>query len=63
MLIGDRVLDIIAGRRAGVRTCFFGEMVDGGGADLVITGYDRLLRRLERQYHVDGCPASSCPAM
>jgi phosphoglycolate phosphatase-like HAD superfamily hydrolase len=46
MLIGDRALDLTAGARAGVRTCYFGETPAGVEADLVIHDYGVLLRWL-----------------
>jgi HAD superfamily hydrolase (TIGR01549 family) len=50
MVIGDRELDILAGRRAGVRTCLFGETSPDVKADLVVEDYSALLRWLRRQY-------------
>lgn len=46
LAIGDRELDIVAGVRAGVQTCFFGAADHQTPTDLEISGYDELLRRL-----------------
>jgi phosphoglycolate phosphatase-like HAD superfamily hydrolase len=43
LAIGDRELDIVAGVRAGVRTCFFGGAAHETPADLEITSYWELL--------------------
>jgi phosphoglycolate phosphatase-like HAD superfamily hydrolase len=43
LAIGDRELDVVAGVRAGVWTCFFGEGAHETPADLEISGYDKLL--------------------
>jgi HAD superfamily hydrolase (TIGR01509 family) len=43
LLIGDRDLDIRAGRAAGVSTCLFGQAQLSTPADLRITHYNRLL--------------------
>jgi phosphoglycolate phosphatase-like HAD superfamily hydrolase len=42
LLIGDRDLDIVAGRRAGIRTCFFGSEPHEAQPDLAITDYATL---------------------
>ena len=46
LAIGDRDLDILAGRRAGIRTCFFGPEAHATRADLAITDFEVLYRRL-----------------
>ncbi len=46
LVIGDRDLDIVAGRRAGVLTCYFGAESHPTQADFEIAGYDELLRWL-----------------
>ncbi len=43
LAIGDRDLDIVAGLRAGVMTCYFGTDSHETPADLEITSYERLL--------------------
>jgi hypothetical protein len=48
LAIGDRELDVVAGVRAGVWTCFFGEAPHETPADLEIIGYDELLCWLGR---------------
>jgi HAD superfamily hydrolase (TIGR01549 family) len=42
MSIGDRDIDVLAGRAAGVVTCFFGRTNAGVDADLVITEFGEL---------------------
>ncbi len=44
--IGDRDIDVLAGRAAGIFTCFFSLKVDGGLADLTINSFDELYRYL-----------------
>lgn len=44
--VGDRALDVAAGRAAGVRTCLFGSPGDAAGADLVVADFAGLLRYL-----------------
>lgn len=46
LMVGDRDLDIQAGRAAGVRTCLFGQAQLSTPADLHIAHYDRLLDHL-----------------
>jgi phosphoglycolate phosphatase-like HAD superfamily hydrolase len=46
MAIGDRDIDILAGRAAGVVTCFFGEVTAGVDPDLSITDFGDLARLL-----------------
>lgn len=52
LLVGDRDLDIVAGQRAGIHTCFFGSEPHATQPDLEITDYTVLLRWLQAQ-HVD----------
>lgn len=47
MLVGDRDLDLKAGARAGIKTCFFGTESHTSRADLEIVGLEQLLRWLE----------------
>jgi phosphoglycolate phosphatase-like HAD superfamily hydrolase len=47
LAIGDRDIDILAGRAAGVLTCRFGRDDATGTADLVIGDFRELLRLLE----------------
>ncbi|MFN2109151.1 MAG: HAD hydrolase-like protein [Anaerolineae bacterium] len=49
LLIGDRDLDIVAGHRASIRTCFFGDEVHDTRPDLVITDYMALYRWLQAE--------------
>jgi len=49
LLIGDRDLDIVAGKRAGIRTCFFGSEPHDSQPDWHITDYATLLRWLEAE--------------
>jgi phosphoglycolate phosphatase-like HAD superfamily hydrolase len=42
LAIGDRDIDVVAGRAAGVFTCFFGAPPDGLEADLVIADFAQL---------------------
>jgi HAD superfamily hydrolase (TIGR01509 family) len=44
--IGDRAIDMAAGRAAGVRTCFFGPADLDTGADLTIDDFEDLARLL-----------------
>ena len=46
MAIGDRDIDVQAGKAAGVVTCFFGETTPGVDADLAITDFGELARVL-----------------
>ncbi|MGC9521112.1 MAG: HAD-IA family hydrolase [Anaerolineae bacterium] len=57
MAIGDRPLDIVAGRRAGIITCAFGEEAGDEGADLVINHFHELLHWLRRQTRGEGTVA------
>ncbi len=43
MAVGDRELDVLAGKRAGLRTCFFGQVPENSEADLTVTSFDQLL--------------------
>ena len=47
LAIGDRDVDVQAGRAAGVVACLFGSGDPAGDADLVIADFGELLRRLE----------------
>ncbi len=47
LLIGDRNLDIVAGQRAGIRTCFFGSEPHEAQPDLAIVDYSALQRWLQ----------------
>lgn len=49
LLVGDRDLDIVAGLRAGIRTCFFGAEVYETQPDLAITEYVVLHRWLQAE--------------
>jgi len=49
LLIGDRNLDIVAGQRAGIRTCFFGAEPHEAQPDLEITEYAVLHRWLRTE--------------
>jgi phosphoglycolate phosphatase-like HAD superfamily hydrolase len=42
MTVGDRGIDILAGKAAGIFTCLFGPEADEAMADLTITGFDEL---------------------
>lgn len=46
LAIGDREIDVLAGRAAGVLTCRFGRDVPDTEADLAIDDFGELLRRL-----------------
>lgn len=46
LAVGDRDLDILAGQRAGIRTCFFGTEAHATHADLEITDFETLYRWL-----------------
>lgn len=46
LAIGDRDIDVLAGRAAGIFTCLFGLKVDGVIADLTIDSFDKLYRYL-----------------
>jgi phosphoglycolate phosphatase-like HAD superfamily hydrolase len=48
MSVGDRALDVDAGRAAGVATCLFGPGRDAPAADLVVDDFRELLGHLER---------------
>jgi phosphoglycolate phosphatase-like HAD superfamily hydrolase len=47
MAVGDRELDVLAGKRAGVKTCFFDPEGSPSHADLTVTSFDQLLRWLK----------------
>ncbi len=47
LLVGDRNLDIVAGQRAGIRTCFFGSELHEAQPDLAIVDYPALQRWLQ----------------
>lgn len=49
LLIGDRDLDIVAGQRAGIRTCFFGAEPHEAQPDLEIVDYAALYRWLQAE--------------
>ncbi len=49
LLVGDRDLDIVAGQRAGIHTCFFGSEPHETQPDLEITDYTVLLHWLQAQ--------------
>lgn len=49
LLIGDRDLDIVAGQRAGIRTCFFGTEPHEAQPDLEIVDYAVLYRWLQAE--------------
>lgn len=42
MTIGDRNIDILAGKAAGIFTCFFGSKANGVIADMTINSFDEL---------------------
>jgi phosphoglycolate phosphatase-like HAD superfamily hydrolase len=46
MTIGDRDIDVLAGRSAGLFTCFFGPETTDAGADLTIADFGELARML-----------------
>jgi phosphoglycolate phosphatase-like HAD superfamily hydrolase len=56
MFIGDRELDIQAGRAAGIRTCLFGKMEISTPADISINSYDELLTILTNDYDINPDP-------
>ncbi len=58
LLIGDRDLDILAGQRAGVRTCFFGAGPHDVQADIEIKDFATLLQWLQAEN--EGRPAADC---
>ncbi|MGC9468882.1 MAG: HAD hydrolase-like protein [Anaerolineae bacterium] len=58
MVIGDRPLDIVAGQRAGLSTCWYGEPPEGTEPDLSIVSYDQLLLWLQVQHQ--GAKDESC---
>jgi HAD superfamily hydrolase (TIGR01509 family) len=47
MSIGDRALDVDAAQAAGLFSCLYGSRLDAAHADLIVEGYDHLLRYLE----------------
>jgi len=47
MSIGDRALDVEAAQAAGLFSCLYGTGPDATHADLIVEGYDHLLRYLE----------------
>ncbi len=49
LAIGDRELDIQAGRNAGLHTCFFGKGVHSTPADLEIVHYNELCEWLQQE--------------
>lgn len=46
LAVGDRDLDILAGQRAGIRTCFFGDETHAVRADVDVTDFVTLYRWL-----------------
>jgi phosphoglycolate phosphatase-like HAD superfamily hydrolase len=46
LAVGDRDIDILAGRAAGLRTCLFGTDQKSCGADLAVINFDELHRWL-----------------
>lgn len=54
LLVGDRDLDIVAGQRAGIRTCFFGSESPEAQPDLKIVDYATLHRWLQAE-NADSC--------
>jgi phosphoglycolate phosphatase-like HAD superfamily hydrolase len=59
-MVGDRALDIQAGRAAGLRTCLFGRASLAQPADLQIDQYSDLLRLLEAD-EPEGAYAQAAP--
>ena len=49
LMVGDREIDIQAGRAAGVRTCLFGPAELSASADVGIEQYDQLLKLLQSE--------------
>jgi HAD superfamily hydrolase (TIGR01549 family) len=49
MAIGDREIDVLAGKRAGLMTCMFSGEGSSSQADLTVTGFDQLLQWLQAQ--------------
>jgi HAD superfamily hydrolase (TIGR01509 family) len=47
MAVGDRDIDIQAGRAAGMFTCLFGDQDDGIATDLLVRSFDELQRYLK----------------
>ncbi|MCJ7551102.1 MAG: hypothetical protein MUQ30_15620 [Anaerolineae bacterium] len=45
LVVGDRKLGVLAGARAGVLGCFYGDDARGIEVDLEIIGFDQLLDR------------------
>jgi HAD superfamily hydrolase (TIGR01509 family) len=56
IFIGDRELDIQAGRAAGVRTCLFGNLEIPTPVDIMINNYDHLLTKLANDHDVNRAP-------
>lgn len=52
LVIGDRPIDIQAGKNAGLRTCFFGKPTPALQADLQVTEYAELSRWLQQENSV-----------
>ncbi|MFP4393976.1 MAG: HAD hydrolase-like protein [Anaerolineales bacterium] len=46
LTIGDRALDIEAGHKAGLRTCFFGEQPPETEADIVVASFETLYEHI-----------------
>jgi phosphoglycolate phosphatase-like HAD superfamily hydrolase len=46
LAVGDRDIDVLAGRAAGLFTCLFGATAEGAAADLTISHFDELHRYL-----------------
>lgn len=46
MAVGDRDIDVLAGRAAGIFTCLFGLKTDNAAADLTIDSFDELYHYL-----------------
>jgi HAD superfamily hydrolase (TIGR01549 family) len=49
MAIGDREIDVLAGKRAGLMTCMLSGDGSSSQADLTVTGFDQLLQWLQAQ--------------
>lgn len=56
LFIGDRDLDIEAGRVAGIRTCLFGNLEIPTPVDIMINNYDQLLTKLANDNDVNHDP-------
>jgi len=60
LAVGDRDVDILAGKAAGVRVCLYGPALPGIAADCQVTDYADLLVWLGEEVAVDSPNPKGC---